>query len=73
MKHCTVGDILTDEEIERAKELYRQYRGTGQFASKVCAELIQPNMARINKNLGQENDAKYLAYAVEYFFLESEQ
>jgi hypothetical protein len=66
MKHCTVGDILTDAEIERAKELYRQYKNTGQFASKVCVELIEPNMARINKQLGQENDAKYLAYAVEY-------
>jgi hypothetical protein len=29
-------------------------------------EIIKPNMTRINAALGQENDADYLAYAVEY-------
>jgi hypothetical protein len=32
----------------------------------VLKEIINPNMERINTKLGQENDADYLAYAVEF-------
>lgn len=68
MKSITIGDILTNAEIERAMELYRQYNGTGTFARRVAEEVIRPNMERINRNLGQENDPVFLAYAVEYIF-----
>lgn len=73
MKSITINDILTPEEINRAVELYKRHKGTGQFANIVMAKLILPNMPRINKKIGQENDAKYLAYAVEYVLMQSEQ
>ena len=66
MKTCTITDILTEEEIVQARKLYRQLKDTGRFATEVCKTLIEPNMARINHRTGQENDPKYLAYAVEY-------
>jgi hypothetical protein len=32
----------------------------------VCEQIICPNLERINRTLGQENDPMHLAYAVEY-------
>lgn len=58
MKKASIKDFLTDREIRRAIEL--------QQARSICEEIIKPNIARINKDLGQENDSMYLAYAVEY-------
>lgn len=63
-KRITLADFLTDEEIHRAQELYTKDRAN--FHDKVLKEIIEPNMGRINKALGQENSADYLAYAVEF-------
>lgn len=51
-------DFLTDDEIRRAVKLKK--------CDAIQREIIEPNLARINRALGQENDARYLAYAVEY-------
>ncbi len=69
MKEITIADILTDSEIDQARKLYGELKDTNTFASRVEDELIRPNIERINKKLGQENDTKYLAYCVEYFFI----
>jgi hypothetical protein len=68
MKHVSIADFLTPAEIEQAAALYQKLAGGGRFAATVDAEIIAPNMARINAALGQENDSRYLAYAVEYTF-----
>jgi heme oxygenase len=68
MKTMTIDQFLTSEEIDRAAALYQKLAGTGTFAATVDAEIIAPNMERINKALGQDNDSRYLAYAVEYVF-----
>lgn len=51
-------DFLTSAEIKRAMKLKR--------AQDINAEIITPNIERINKAIGQENEPMYLAYAVEY-------
>lgn len=66
----TIDQFLTDAEIERAHRLYRIAR-PGTFATRLAAEIITPNLERINKALGQENDARYLAYAVEYVLMQA--
>lgn len=63
----SLPEFLTPDEITRAGELYHALP-SNQFASTVEREIIAPNMARINATLGQENNARYLAYAVEYIF-----
>ena len=64
MKTMTLPQFLTDAQIAQAAKLYEAH---GMDATaKICAEVIEPNMAAINKKLGQENDARYLAYAVVY-------
>jgi phosphatidylserine/phosphatidylglycerophosphate/cardiolipin synthase-like enzyme len=57
-RQITLYDFLTDDEIAQAVELRDR--------KAVRDQIIVPNMERINAALGQENDADYLAYAVEY-------
>ena len=54
----TLDDFLTEQEISQAVDL-----GTHQA---VLEQIIEPNIERINEALGQENDARYLAYCVEH-------
>lgn len=70
MKRVTLADFLTDAEIARAMAILAETRGDYSLHAKLRDELIAPNTARINAALGQESDADYLAYAVE-FVLES--
>lgn len=62
-----LGDILTDKEILQVQDIW--LRDRSQFHARVVAEILEPNLARINKKLGHENDARYLAYALEYIFM----
>lgn len=60
--HVTLADFLTEDQIGHAVKLYEAH---GMDAvGKIRVEVIEPNMAAINAKLGQENDARYLAYAV---------
>jgi hypothetical protein len=65
MKQITIADFLTDAEIEQAVTLYKA-AAPGTFNKLITEQIITPNMTRINKALGQENDPRYLAYAVEF-------
>lgn len=61
-KSMTLPDFLTNEQIAHAVKLYEAH---GMDAvGKIQAEVIEPNMDAINTKLGQENNARYLAYAV---------
>lgn len=70
MKSFVLTDILTDEEIDRARAIYQESyasaEGIVKFPRVIETTIIKPNIERINKALGQENDTLYLAYAVEY-------
>jgi hypothetical protein len=65
VRQVTIGDIFTDEEIERARTI-RDECGAGEFARRFADEVVTPVLPRINAALGQENDARYLAYMVEH-------
>ena len=65
MQNVTINDFLTEKQIEQAIELYKTAQ-PGTFATRCAETIIQPNIKEINRKLGQENDPKYLAYAVEY-------
>lgn len=67
-KSVTLDQFLTPEEIMLAAQMWRGpfTNDSRSFAQKVCDEIIKPNMERIDKALGQENDPMYLAYCVEY-------
>lgn len=67
LKTIALDDILTPSEIERARDIYRERERVN---ARLVAELVAPNMARINAALGQENDARFIAYAIEYCLLQ---
>jgi len=69
MKTVSLQDFLTEGEILRAIKLYKTC-SAGTFAKTVDAEIITPNLTRINRALGQENDPRYLAYVVERVLME---
>jgi len=69
-KKVGISDFLTVEEVVRAIKLYRDARA-GTFAELCAEKIITPILPRINKKLGQENHPLYLAYMVEYVFIET--
>jgi hypothetical protein len=58
MKQVALSDFLTDKEIQQAIRL--------KTAKEIESKIISPNIDRINKALKQENDPRYLAYAVSF-------
>ena len=58
-KTVTIGQFLSDDEIKRAFK-YKEN------AKEICEHIIKPNIDKINRKLGQENDPMYLAYMVQY-------
>jgi hypothetical protein len=58
MKKITLLDFLTHEEIEHARKLKN--------AREIKRKIVDPNLRRINAALGQQNDAMYLSYMIEY-------
>jgi hypothetical protein len=67
MKSMTLPQFLTEAQISEAHALYKDHGGVD-AKGKIQKQVIEPNMAAINKKLGQENDPSYLAYAVVYVF-----
>ncbi len=67
MKHIAITDFLTPKEIDEAAKLYADCRKVGATFAVLCErQIITPVLDRINEALGQENDARFLAYMVEY-------
>jgi hypothetical protein len=63
-KITCLGDFLTIKEFELADRMWRE--SEHDYASRIAKRIIEPNIARINAALGQENSPMYLAYVVEY-------
>jgi len=61
---------LTVEEVVAAIKIYKEAK-EGTFAHKCAEDIITPVLPRINAKLGQENHPLYLAYMVEYVFIQS--
>lgn len=61
-----MSDFLNESEIRKVHRIYGSLKDTGRCATQISTEIIEPNIARINLKLGQENDPKYLAYLCEY-------
>jgi hypothetical protein len=71
MKQAALPDFLTEPEIDRCAALFREHGAHRAFVDAVTREITAPNIARIDKALGQPNDPRYLAYAVQYILLQA--
>jgi hypothetical protein len=61
----SMPDLFTRAEITKARSLLTKHKGEAH--TYILTEVVQPRMAHINEVTGQENDDRYLAYAVVYF------
>lgn len=59
----TVKDLFTTDEIKQTEKLCATNPSEDR-ASVVSELVVGPALPRINKVTGQENDSKYLAYAL---------
>lgn len=59
------GDIFHVDELRAAIKLYETH-GPGSRLHAELRDLVDPIMPRINATTGQENDADYMAYVLEY-------
>jgi len=64
-----LASIFSREEIDELEKLWIHCNARGeylQFHARCKAQIVEPAMERINKITGQENDASYIAYALEF-------
>ena len=68
MKSFTISEMLPESAIEVAMVIGRDIGSadTSAIVGRLEREVVAPNMAEINRRTGQENDARYMAYAVYY-------
>ncbi len=66
MKSASLPDFLTAAQIKQASQIW--LNDHSHFHDRVLAEIVTPAMPEINRKLGQENDAGFIAYAIEYIF-----
>lgn len=69
-RHVTLSDFLTTDQLKAAVKLWRDDRYN--FHRRVLAEVVEPNMAEINRKLGQDNVPGYIAYVIEYAMMGAE-
>jgi hypothetical protein len=68
MRYVRAPEFLTEDEIQLAARMWVEDKQ--HYANRVCEKIIRPNIARINRSLGQENDPWYLAHALEFVMME---
>lgn len=64
VKTMTLPEFLTYEEIGLAGRMWEESKHD--YANRIAKRIIEPNIARINRAFGQENNPKFPAYIVEY-------
>jgi len=60
----SIGELFTDAEIRRAVDIFEA--DDGKFHERLLHEIVEPVMPRIAETTGQENNANYMAYVLEY-------
>ena len=57
-KEISLGEVFTEKMVEEASKC--------KDVTEIQKRVIEPNMARINRVTGQENDPRYWAYAMQF-------
>lgn len=66
-KKFKIGDIFNVDELTKAiRILADEHANPSKAHKRIVAEVVQPVIDRINQDTGQECDARYLAYLLEY-------
>ena len=64
-----LGELFTEEAIDRAYTAYVQAKSKGVQPNEALVAVVREHsLEEINAKTGQLNDARYLAYLLEYVF-----
>lgn len=64
-----LGELFTEEEIDRAYAAYVQAKSKGDQPDDALAAIVEEHaLDRINEVTGQQNDARHLACLLEHVF-----
>lgn len=63
MESYRLDELFTEDEIKMLLDIYRTSR-----SHAAMVQAVMPLMEKINDVTGQDNDASYIAYALEYSF-----
>jgi hypothetical protein len=66
MNVVTISKIFTLAELAKAERIIATTRGGTDRITRLANEITIPALPRINDKTGQENDARYFAYLLEY-------
>jgi hypothetical protein len=72
MKSVAVGDFLTDDQGQHIIRLWRELGSSPAFITRAVEEVIRPNIEEINTKLGQLNDERFIAYALEFALIQAD-
>lgn len=60
-------DLFTRDEVQRAKTILKSSHDSAQASQRILDEIVTDEaMQRVNRDTGQENDRRYMAYRLEY-------
>lgn len=62
-----IGDVLTADQVKCAHKIYRRHRGVlsdTALVDELERKITGPAIPQINERTGQQNDARYWAYAL---------
>jgi hypothetical protein len=69
-KLVTMEELFTKEELERAREIFDEYKGEPRYVGqlKVSDEIVRPKLVDITKYTGNDNSPEYWAYCLSHYF-----
>jgi hypothetical protein len=67
-KSITLGDVFSDKQVRQLLNAYQKAEEAGELPHQALVKIIEPLMPQINQRTGQDKDAGYWAFAVEYVF-----
>jgi hypothetical protein len=69
-KLVTMEELFTKEELERAREIFHEYKGEPRYVGqlKVSDEIVKPKINDITKYTGNDNSPEYWACCLSHHF-----
>lgn len=63
MASIRIGDVFTKDDMNRAWDIFDEAEHDV-LLDRLENEIVKPAMPKINKVTGQENDSRYMTYAL---------
>ena len=69
-KLVTMEELFTREELERAREIFDEYKGEPRYVGelRVSDEIVKPKIDKITRYTGYDNSPEYWACCLAHYF-----